>query len=71
MSARRLPNAFLKAGLSATVSLRALIMRLPMDGSFAQLGTRPHFAVRSSRVGGPSSESRAMTIGASLVGAML
>ncbi|GAA2812247.1 hypothetical protein GCM10020219_100410 [Nonomuraea dietziae] len=32
----------LKAGFSATVSSLALIMREPMEGSFAQTGTSPH-----------------------------
>ena len=39
----------------ATVSARALIMRLPMERSFAQKGTSPHRTTRSSRAAGPPS----------------
>ena len=39
------------AGFSATVSIRALIIRLPMDGSLAQNGTSPHVSTRSWRSG--------------------
>ncbi len=37
----RLTRADLKDGFSAAVSLRALIIREPIVGSFAQLGTKP------------------------------
>ena len=36
-----------KAGFSWTVSMRALIILLPIAGSLAQNGTRPHRRVRS------------------------
>jgi hypothetical protein len=38
---RRRRNATRNAGLSASVSARALIMRVPTLGSFAQEGTSP------------------------------
>jgi hypothetical protein len=38
---RRRRSALRNAGLSANVSTRALIMRLPMEGSSAQLGIKP------------------------------
>ena len=38
---RRLRKAVRKAGFSASVSTRALIMRLPIVGSLAQLGIKP------------------------------
>jgi hypothetical protein len=37
----RLPSADLNEGFSAAVSLRALIIREPIAGSFAQPGTKP------------------------------
>ena len=37
------------AGFSATVSIRALIIRLPIDGSFAHDGTSPQVSTRSWR----------------------
>jgi hypothetical protein len=40
---RRLRNAVRKAGLSASVSDRALIMRAPTLGVSAQAGTRPQW----------------------------
>ena len=55
------------AGGAATVSLRALIMRLPPDGSFAQGGTSPQRSIATSRA--PASLVR--TTGASWLGAML
>jgi len=43
MMQRRVLKAVLKEGFSATVSPRALASLLPINGSFAQLGMRPHF----------------------------
>ena len=43
-------NALRKAGLMATVSARALISRLPMDGSSAQEGIKPQRRSESCRV---------------------
>ena len=62
---RRRLKAVRKDGFSAAVSERALIMRLPILGSFAQDGTRPHFINESS----PG--SRLLIIGTCCVGAML
>lgn len=45
--------ARLNAGLVVTVSARALIMRDPIDGSFAHDGTRPHRARRRLRSSAP------------------
>ena len=39
---QRQAKARLYAGFSATVSMRALIIRLPIEGSLAHDGTRPH-----------------------------
>ena len=47
-------NARRYAGLLATVSALALIIRLPMAGSLAQDGTRPQRTVRSCRTGARS-----------------
>ena len=71
---RRDARARAKAGLSATDSTRALIIRAPPVGSLDQLGTRPQVSSRSCRCGGASRSSRgarASTTGARLVGAML
>jgi len=54
-------------GLSASVSERALIIRLPIAGSFAQRGTSPQRTSTSSR--SPAGVCR-MT-GTSCIGAML
>ena len=54
---RRLAKARLKAGLTATVSALALIMRLPTEASLAQEGTRPQRTTRSSRACGWSSRA--------------
>ncbi len=43
-------NAERNAPLVATFSARALIMRLPMEGSFAHEGTRPQRIDPSRRV---------------------
>ncbi len=54
--------------------MRALIMRLPIDGSFAQDGTRPHLSTRSWRWAGSSDShdgGRSTTAYTSLVGATL
>jgi hypothetical protein len=53
--------------LIVSVSARALIMRTPIDGSFADRGTNPQRTCTSSR-----SPARLMrTIGTCCVGAML
>ena len=54
-------------GFSAIVSARAFIIRVPIDGSFAQRGTRPQRTSTHSR--SPAAFCR--TIGTSCVGAML
>jgi hypothetical protein len=54
-------------GFSANVSARALIILLPIAGSLAQRGTRPHRTSTSSR--SPAALRR--TIGTSCIGAML
>ena len=65
------------AGFSATVSIRALIIRLPMAGSFAHDGIRPQLSTRSWRSGGSGSGSsredgdRSITAYTGLVGATL
>ena len=64
---RRFANACRYAGFSASVSTRALIMRLPTLGSFAQKGTSPQVTTRSWR--GPSGRSSTAYTG--LVGATL
>jgi hypothetical protein len=46
---RRERKAARKAGFSATLSALALIILLPIEGSFAQAGIRPQRAVASSR----------------------
>src|SRR5947208_11805253 len=43
MMQRRFLRALRNDGLSAIVSALALIIRLPIAGSFAQLGINPHF----------------------------
>ena len=53
--------------LVATVSPRALIILAPIDGSFAQRGTRPQRTCASSRA--PCALTR--TIGTCCIGAML
>src|SRR3954471_8440946 len=74
---RRDANARLYAGFSATVSIRALIIRLPLEGYFAPAGTRRHVGPRSCRVGGSGSVSsrldgdRSITAYTALVGATL
>src|SRR5262245_226888 len=55
-----------KDGLDAIVSIRALIILLPIAASFAQCGMRPH--VRGSMTGPDSPPTTART---SCVGAML
>ncbi len=47
------------AGFSATVSIRALIIRLPILGSFAHDGTRPHVTTLSCRWGSAGSSAGA------------
>ena len=62
------------AGFSATVSIRALIIRLPIEGSFAHDGTRPQVRTRSWRSGGSGLSfegGRSTTAYTSLVGATL
>jgi hypothetical protein len=72
-----LANARLYAGFSATVSIRALIIRLPIDGSFAQDGTSPQRSTRSCRSVSPLGSpppllgGRSTTAYTSLVGATL
>ncbi len=56
-----------KADFSATLSTRALIMRVPIFGDSAQLGTRPQ---RSSSPRGLPSRS-VVTVSTSSVGATL
>ena len=70
-SASTRQRRFLKAsrndGFSASVSARALIMRLPIARSLAHLGTSPQCSIAKARA--PSSPAR--TAGTSCVGAML
>ncbi len=54
-------------GFSASVSARALIIREPIAGSFAQRGTSPQRTNASSR--SPACDRR--TTGTSCIGAML
>jgi len=54
---RRAANARRKAGFSATVSIRALIIRLPIEGSLAQDGTSPQRSTRSWRSAGSGGSS--------------
>src|SRR4249919_891052 len=74
---RRDANARLYAGFSATVSIRALIIRLPIFGSLAHDGTSPQVSTRSWRSGGSGSGSllpegdRSITAYTGLVGATL
>ena len=73
---RRVRAARRNAGLSSTVSTRALIIRFPDDGSLAHGGTSPHRSSRSRRTGPPSPAGtprgcQASTTGAFLVGATL
>ena len=49
MRQRRAASALRNAGFSAADSDRALIIRAPPFGSFAQYGTRPHFTTRRLR----------------------
>jgi hypothetical protein len=49
MRQRRRLNALRKDGLVATVSLRALMSRLPIFGSSAQDGTRPQRSMAAVR----------------------
>jgi hypothetical protein len=74
---RRARKVERKAGLSATPSARALIIRLPMAGSLAQAGIRPQRTGTNSR--SPPSPWRTIlssrpgrlrTIGMICVGAM-
>jgi hypothetical protein len=51
MRQRRSWSASLKAGFSAAVSARALIMRTPTLLSFAQFGTKPHLMSEARRTG--------------------
>ena len=55
-------NARRYAGLLATVSALALIIRLPMAGSLAQDGTRPQRTVRSCRTGSRSPAASAAAL---------
>ena len=64
---RRLRKASRNEGFSASVSARALIMRLPIARSFAHLGTRPQCSMANARA--PSSAAR--TAGTACVGATL
>ena len=66
MRHRRFRNALRKEGFSATVSERALIIRLPIPGSLAQEGIKPQ---RRSPIRRP--RSSAATTGTNWVGAML
>jgi len=50
MMQRRLRSAGLKALLEASRSERALIMRFPTEGSFAQWGTRPQWKASMRRI---------------------
>src|SRR6188768_1935674 len=76
---RRDAKARLYAGFSATVSIRALIIRLPIDGSLAHEGTMPQVSTRSWRSGGSGLSldpagflgGRSTTAYTSLVGATL
>src|SRR4249919_80700 len=74
---RRDAKARLYAGFSATVSIRALIIRLPIAGSLAQEGTSPHVSTRNCRSGGSGSSAsrgdgdRSITAYTALVGATL
>jgi len=49
MMQRFFANDRLNAGLSARPSARALIIRSPIDGSFAHDGTSPHRTRDSTR----------------------
>ncbi len=64
---RRFLNASRNDGFSASVSERALIMRLPIARSLAHFGTRPQCSIANARA--PSSPVR--TAGTACVGAML
>ena len=64
---RRLRNASRNEGFSASVSDRALIMRLPIARSFAHFGTSPQCSIANARA--PSSPARIAAT--SWVGAML
>ena len=66
------------AGFSATVSIRALIIRLPIEGSLAHDGTRPqrqHAQLALRRLAASSASrgdgERSMTAYTGLVGATL
>ena len=68
MRQRRLLKAERKAGFSATVSARALIMRAPMLGSLAQAGISPQRNKHNWRVSLPPG---CRTTATGCVGAML
>ena len=68
MRHRRDLYATLNAGFSASVSARALIMRLPIETSFAQPGSNPHLSATASRSSEPA---RMRTASTGCVGAML
>src|SRR3954454_14229036 len=71
---RRFAKARLYAGFSATVSIRALIIRLPIEGSLAHDGTSPQVTTLSWRWGGAPLSlegGRSTTAYTSLVGATL
>ena len=72
MSPRRALKARRKAGFSATVSSRALIIREPIDASFAQEGTSPQTSGASRRRTSPESLTRRSKMaGTATVGATL
>ena len=62
---RRFLNAERNAGLVSTVSTRALMHELPILASLAQLGIRPHLALKNSR-SSPSRMNRTFCVGAML-----
>src|SRR5699024_10096220 len=72
---RRRAAAALNAGFSVIVSERALIIREPILGSFAQDGTHPHLTVlltcRTGSASGCSRGARSSTTFTRWVGAML
>ena len=76
---RRALNAARKDGLSLTPSARALIIRLPIEGSLAQAGMSPQRTLASSRPAEPSARRMIVssrpglvrTMATSWLGAML
>ena len=63
---RRLRNADLNEFFSATVSARALIMRLPIFTSLAHRGTSPQCKVSTRRTDPDSSTAYTSRVGATL-----